>query len=327
MTFFKKIIFDNKTISHIESRQVSDTQSDIAFVIHVYYIEIWKELCDYIKKLDRQFDLYITVSKDMNDNNIHKIYNDFPNANIYILENKGRDILPFLQVVNLIDNCSYKYICKLHTKKSLNNENGDVWRKLLYYDLIGSNEIVNNVIEKLESNNVGMVTGKNVILNFTEYDFGNKEKIKALLKIAHLEFDHDFTFAAGSMFWINSDVLQPLVKLFRENYLNFEEENSQTDHTVAHALERFFGLLCKVKEKSIVSTQTDYSKLDKDTLDRLASLAFFQLFRISYLGEEEKKRIVYETINSRWDSKVIMAIKKRLPDKVVFYIKMIMGKK
>jgi glycosyltransferase involved in cell wall biosynthesis len=197
-----------------------------------------------------------------------------------MVENRGRDVLPFLQVLNLIGTQNYTYLCKLHTKKSVEIDNGDAWRKLLYYDLIGSAEIVNENIQRFKNNNkLGIITGKNLILNGAHFDLGNQIQLQNLASVCHIPFTNDYHFAAGTMFWIRVDLLIPLLSLTENSQLLFEKESGQTDHTLAHALERFFGLLCTNAHLEIAESHADYTNLDKKTLEQLAMLAFTQRFK------------------------------------------------
>jgi len=80
------------------------------------------------------------------------------------------------------------------------------------------------------------------------------------------------------MFWIRPHILAPLIELFEEGRLEFEPEQGQTDNTLAHAIERFIGLLCHIEGYEIKESISDYRQLDPGTLNDLAVLAFTQKF-------------------------------------------------
>jgi lipopolysaccharide biosynthesis protein len=275
----KKITYDNGLLSYSEDKTMVQTLNDVAIVIHLYYVDIWMEIQSYLERVKIGYDLFITVTDNLTEKELVHIIKENPNANIYLTDNRGRDVLPFLHIMSLIGLDKYKYICKLHTKKSISNDNGDVWRKLLYYDLIGSDMIVKKILETFtEHNKVGQITGKNVVLDSIKYDFNNNLTVQHLSKMSNTNFSEKYEFSAGTMFWIRPEILKPIITLLQENKLKFENESGQTDNTLAHAVERFFGFLCKVKEYEIIESSSEYQKLPNATLEELAALAFFQRF-------------------------------------------------
>ncbi|SFV59605.1 Possible glycosyltransferase [hydrothermal vent metagenome] len=186
--------------------------------------------------------------------------------------------MPFLGLLPRL--MEYEFICKLHSKKSVEIESGDAWRKLLYYDLIGSDSIVKKNIKRFEDDkNLGMITGKNLILNGVHFNLDNQKNLQNLASQAKISFSPEYSFPAGTMFWLRLEIFAPLLPLIENNTLKFEEELGQTDHTLAHALERFFGLLCKSQNKSIEESHADYQKLNTNILNDLAKLAFTQRFQ------------------------------------------------
>ena len=255
-----------------------DTKTpQIAIVIHLYYTEVWQELFAYLQNIDLEYDLFITVSDTIDAKILESLKADVPHAFIFGLENKGRDVLPFLTLLPKL--MPYALVCKLHSKKSVEIKSGDAWRKLLYYDLIGSNEIIKETIARFEADeSVGMITGKNLRLNGVHFDLDNQKNLQNLASMAKISFTPEYDFPAGTMFWVRSEIFAPLLPLIENHRLDFEKEAGQTDHTLAHALERFFGLLCKVQDKSIEESHANYQKLDNTTLNDLAKLAFTQRF-------------------------------------------------
>ena len=277
------------------------SNNSTAIIVHIFYLDVWYEIVHYLETLNLEFDLYITLSETIVDTHIVDIMQQFPDAYLYKVENRGRDVLPFLQILNLIDETKYDYLCKLHTKKSVEIDNGYAWRKLLYYDLIGSEEIVNNILKRFETDEqLGMVTGKNLVLNGAHFDLGNHTQLQELASLSGISFKPDYLFAAGTMFWIRTRLLSPIFSLIQNNQLRFEKESGQTDHTLAHALERYFGLLCLDAEQSIEESNANYKNLDEETLNQLAMLAFTQRFKydreIQYRDKliQERDKLIQE---------------------------------
>lgn len=252
---------------------------DTAIVIHVFYIDIWKELEKYLKNINISFDLHITFADTLEDKDILAVYASFPEAYYYSVKNQGRDVLPFLNVMSHIGVNQYKYICKLHTKKTNSSPLGDVWRKLLYFDLIGSNTTVNDIISLLKNKKtVGIISGKNTLLDSVKFDFENKNNVQNLTKKMNKPYLNEYLFPAGTMFWIRPQIVAPLLDLLENNKLNFEREIGQKDNTLAHAVERVFGLLCKIDNFTLLETNNSYKKLDDKTLDKIASLVLQQQY-------------------------------------------------
>ena len=276
-----QLIHNNNTITKKEATPLNLKPKNIAIIIHLYYHDLWeKEIKGYLEQLSIPYDLFITIPEGRNEEEILQLFHDQPHAYIFSTENRGRDVLPFLQVMKIIGTDSYKYICKIHSKKTGESALGNVWRQLLYYDLIGSNDIVQKTLQTFEKNkNVGVITGKNTILDSERYTYGNDAKITQLAQEAQLIYDRHYYFAAGTMFWTRSELLVPIVDLFLSEKLYFEEESGQKDDTLAHAIERFFGIIVQAKKQKIIESPAQYSKLKETTLNELASLVLSQQYR------------------------------------------------
>jgi len=327
-------------------------------------MDVWQELSRYLEQLNLDFDLYISMPQNTPDKSIIHIFETFPDVQLYSVENRGRDVLPFLQILNIIGTSSYTYICKLHTKKSVEIDNGDAWRKLLYYDLIGSEDIIESIYAKFKQNEaLALLTGKNLIFDGIQFDLGNNKNVKVLCEQAKIPFHPNYHFAAGTMFWARSSIFTSLLPLLEDDTLDFEDENGQTDNTLAHAMERFFGLLCESGAYELGESDADYSDLDKDTLNNLAMLAFMQRFKndreIQYrdklIHERDKKlNKIYATKTYKvifllnrlplilrtmlhfnikkihaadsQEYRLVQAIKRRLPSKIITLLKKVRNK-
>ncbi len=353
------------TVNKTAPSPINHPKHDIAIIIHLFYLDVWEEIVTYLQELTIPFDLYITIPEGFQPKEILGIWQHFPHAHLYMVENRGRDVLPFLHILQLIGRSNYTYLCKLHTKKSVTSHSGNAWRKLLYYDLIGSPRIAQENIQRLDTQHkLGIITGKNLILDAVKFDLGNSSRVKELASLANIPYRPDYHFAAGTMFWARVSLFQPLQVLMEKDLLDFEEERGQSDHTLAHALERFFGLLCHNAKLELAASYANYQELDRHTLEELAILAFTQRFEYDLrihgknLLIHEKDKMLHniltsksyrftkpfrdasflfetllhfklEKINSHGtnEHKLAMAIKRRIPERLFWLLKRIIKKR
>ena len=73
----------------------------------------------------------ITDKGEETDELIPRIAARFPRARILRYPNRGRDVLPFVHLVNAGVLDGYRAVCKVHTKRSPHREDGDHWRRHL----------------------------------------------------------------------------------------------------------------------------------------------------------------------------------------------------
>jgi len=212
-----QLYYVDNEVSEGTPQPVVPSSTQIAIVCHIFYPDIWPEIREYINQIDIPFDLYVTIPPHIGEEEAAVILTEHPGVRLYRTQNRGRDVLPFLLVMNHVGTSTYRYICKLHTKKTGASPLGNVWRKLLYFDLIGSDRTVKETIAMFENDpDIGMVTGKNTILDSERYDYGNTAKIDKLIEMSGFLFQDEYLFAGGTMFWVRSELLEPVLKLFRE---------------------------------------------------------------------------------------------------------------
>jgi len=216
-------------------------KTDTAVIIHLFYSDLWEEFCRYLENLEHDFDLYIsTPGTAAVDELIHKKY---PDAYIYHSENKGRDMLPFMLIYNAIYQLNYDFILKIHTKKSPHRVDGDVWRQDMCSKLLGSREIVKQIKDHLRGTEFGMIAPAGHVVASGYYWGSNEANVKMLCERACIDTANLlFPFVAGSMFWAKPSALIELFEIDLK-ISDFENECGQIDGTLAHALERFVGLI------------------------------------------------------------------------------------
>ncbi|NOR72208.1 MAG: glycosyltransferase, partial [Methylomarinum sp.] len=224
----------------------------IAVVLHLYYFDLWPEFELAISNIPQEFDLYVSIPEGSDKSVSSAILKSFPAANIYVVPNKGRDILPFLTIFKDIQPLGYKLILKLHTKKSPHmkalklHEDGDKWRQSTLCSLVQWHKRVNDIVDVFESNpKLGIFSPFDRLHSFNSTDT-NFQTINQLMPGIDIDtFDKkQFIFSGGSMFWFRPEAIEGVLKL-NLTADDFEEESGQIDGTLAHAIERLFGVLCQ----------------------------------------------------------------------------------
>jgi len=238
---------DKEQLGELPATQLQDLnitrRHDTCVILHLYYPEMWDRISAYVANLGRKFDLVVTIPDGI-DLPIGLIREKFPQAQVYRCENRGRDVAPFLAVFSAIAELQYKYVCKIHAKRSLHLKNGIEWQEDMLEKLLGSPRVITQIIKAFEKNPDWGVIGPQG--HVVPYDYFWKQNAANVIRLAHsLDIrteDLDFSYVAGSMFWFRPAALAPILKLGLHTQ-DFETEQGQIDGTLAHAMERFLGLV------------------------------------------------------------------------------------
>ena len=218
----------------------------IAIQAHVFYPELIADTCAYLDNIPYAYDLYITTNEKYKATYIEEYLKNNCSAKNYYVEvvaNKGRDVMPFImQMKDYIH--KYEYICHIHTKKSLHNDVGDIWRKYLYDNLIGSREIINQIFYLFESHqDIGVIFPENMANLRMHLVWGeNKQYGEWLFKKMNIEkrqFIEEIIFPAGNMFWARTSAVKDVFEIKYKDS-DFPEERGQVDGTIMHAIERIW---------------------------------------------------------------------------------------
>jgi lipopolysaccharide biosynthesis protein len=227
----------------------------IAVILHLYHVEMWDEIAEYLAHIPEIFDLFISVpqGKAMN---ISVLVETFPQAHIYHCINRGRDVAPFVEIYSAVYDSGYKLICKIHTKKSNHLSEGDYWRQFLLNELLGTEQRVKAILAIYNDYpEVGMLAPQGNLYSAIDIStMSNQTNIQRVGETLAIPL-HNFKFEypAGSMFWCRADSFQKLARSGIQTK-DFPPERGQLNNTLAHALERFFGLLVIDRQQYIADT-------------------------------------------------------------------------
>jgi hypothetical protein len=228
--------------------QASDRSASVAaaVVAHIYYEDTWPDIAGALRGVTIPFDLIVTTVAGR-ERLIESIRRSYPRAEIDIMENRGRDIGPFLALLEQGRLDGYRYVCKVHGKKSTDGGRttyvGEMWRRRLLFDLLGAPGAALAVVDMFERDpSIGMIGPRVFRLPKANYpqDLSWSANRPMTLKIAGRmgvpadKFQLDFF--GGTMFWVRPEALKPLRDLRLAADMPYE--SGLIDGDLPHALER-----------------------------------------------------------------------------------------
>jgi hypothetical protein len=219
-------------------------------VLHLYYADLWPEIRAWLAALRAPFDLVVTTPPE-NAGLGARIAADFPGAEIRIMENRGRDVGPFVELLGEGRFDSWPLLLKIHGKRSgkagPRSLLGDAWRKASFDDLAGGDARVEAILGRFAVEpRLGMIgparfriPGGPVAMR---RPFGLNEAATLALAdrmgVPPSAFRLDFF--AGTMFWARPEALAPLKDL-RLRLADFPAGAGPEDGALQHAVERLFA--------------------------------------------------------------------------------------
>ena len=252
LNYFSKAIFNLDITTENNYIDLFNNKSTIAIQVHLYYEELINEIINKTNNIPFNYDLYITIINNSIYTNINNYIKKYSNTNkfeILIVENKGRDVLPFLtQMKNRFK--KYKYICHIHSKKSMTvPEIGFLWRKYLFNNLLGNIHVVSEIINDFEQNKkLGFIfpeTFYNIVQQFFIITNTTKFWLNYLSSKLFKNYERGklINFPAGNMFWAK---IKAIFQLFLYDFnSDFPDEDNQINDTIMHGIERIWLYLVK----------------------------------------------------------------------------------
>lgn len=160
---------------------------------------------------------------------------------VHRVPNQGRDVGPFLELVRRGVLQPTGPVLKLHGKRSPHRADGDAWRRALWHGVLPSGDVARKSYQLLVNELCPTVLAPSQAWVTSGPEDCNYPRIKKVLS-GHVELATHFTYAAGSTFWSNAAFIARLRHLSL-GINDFEREAGQLDGTLAHAMERAFGVI------------------------------------------------------------------------------------
>jgi hypothetical protein len=217
------------------------TDARLAVVLHLYYPELWPEIYIALQGLSEAWDLFITAPAFATSPCIREIAATVPRVRFLPALNHGRDVLPWLRLLDTGELDGYEWVCKLHTKRSPHLSDGGRWRQQLLTGLLGEPGGSSTVLASLRVQPQAGVAGVAATLISPEHPRWAGSSAVAVRRVRRQlglpEAGPRDPYFAGTMFWFRPCAVGHLKGLARQPAL-FEPEFGQVDGTSAHAVER-----------------------------------------------------------------------------------------
>lgn len=258
-----------------EASSESRRDKPLAVVLHVFYPDLLPELLDQLRVIDVPFDLILTNASgaplDLSEPGAAR------STRVVDVENRGRDIWPFLQVVQagLLD--GYDAVLKLHTKKSpegvattLGASTGQEWRNQLVGSLLATEQTFRQAYDTVTTGPGGLACNDASVAGPEAWSTDRRAVRHLARRIGVRCPAAALRFPAGSIY-IMRGTLVPVLKELRMSAEDFEGEASAAYTTTAHAVERLMGYVARSEGLDVVGLPAPATGRQRERFGRAAS--------------------------------------------------------
>jgi lipopolysaccharide biosynthesis protein len=219
---------------------VDASQANTALVAHVFYPDLFGEILASHRTLPECAALIVTAPQEKLAE-IRSLCPPGVDLRLHAAPNRGRDVAPFLMLLNAGVLDPFDTVLKLHTKKSPHLLFGGLRRRMLYLSLAGERSNVARILSHFARSNAGLVGMRSLFRSRPSFWMANRNRVTALCARMTPPADPKLAFFEGTMFWVRVSALAPLRSAAIAES-EFEAEAGQLDGTLHHALERAFSL-------------------------------------------------------------------------------------
>lgn len=221
----------------------------IAAMVHMFHADLAGEFASLLGHLPGGSEVLVTTDTEAKRDEILAAFADWRGGfEVRLVPNRGRDMAP--KLCAFTDRYhEFDLVLFLHSKKTDHSAMAAGWRDVLLGGLCGSTAVVNSILALFEADpTLGLVFPQHhePIRPYTgwEYNFSAAQKLARRMGV-RLRRSGLLEFPSGSMFWARPAAFKPILDLGLTPQ-DFPEEAGQTDATVAHAIERLFGLAAEL---------------------------------------------------------------------------------
>ncbi|SDJ97477.1 Rhamnan synthesis protein F [Agrobacterium fabrum] len=249
-------------VDHSE-KAVSPLPLRACVYVHLHYMETWPEIKAALLQNTVEMDVVISVTA--HDSNFREnVLTTFPNARIIHMENRGRDVGPFMELLKQGIFKNYDAVCKIHGKLSRKNGKETIsGHRIRRYTLacLLANGAGDHVLKSFsEYPEIGLLGPRNLSLPLqgkpvSQYIKNELSRMRQVFQRADVTFDpQDAQFFVGTMFWFRPAAFK-LLERTNIGLNDFQPENGAKKGTLQHGLERAFSSLTKQAGYKVAAKQ------------------------------------------------------------------------
>ncbi len=238
----------------------SEGAPKIAVAAHFHYADLWPELERLLRRWSVRPTLFLTLTRD-DPELARRLPALFPGSTVRVVENRGRDIRPFLLPLEEGAFDGFDLVCKIHSKKSLGGGRhkifGEIWRRATYLDLFASDAQVGRIAAMFQADAglglIGPRRFRSISTAARPRDLlgPNRPTVEALAaRMGRPIVGDAFDFFEGAMFWARPQALEPIRKLGLSREA-FDAGDGKLDGGIEHAIERLFNHAARIAGFSV----------------------------------------------------------------------------
>jgi hypothetical protein len=236
----------------------------VGVFLHLFYPDLAPVFRDRLAVLGVPHRIHISTDTEAKAAVIRAV---FPEAQVRVLPNRGRDVFP--KLCGFADaHAAHDIVLHLHGKKSAHSGRLDQWLQQCLDCLLPPSAEVNRILSLFDAvADLGMVAPLTYQAVLGAAHWGDNQQIAQELALrmgleGPLPDDTTLEFPVGSMFWARTAALRPLLELGLQDE-HFPPEAGQVDATPAHAVERLFGVVCRATGHRLIRVAAAGSRAHK----------------------------------------------------------------
>lgn len=222
-----------------------------AVVLHVFYDEAAQGPLSTLKKVEAEFDLFVTASKPLSPSLAESVRQSGRRTRLIERPGAGQDLALFLSLIPNLAAEGYQAVCKLHTKRDPLTDLGERWRRIGANAVIGTSARFSQIQALFEADDkLAFVGSKSLYVSAEAYMYESYGDVVEILRASYPDaaINSDWGFFAGSVFWARPHRLEPLSLAAAS--AGFGKSQARDDE-LAHALERAVGFIRRSERAKI----------------------------------------------------------------------------
>ncbi len=255
-----------RPVERLVSLPAPTRRPTVAVAVHVFYVELFGEICAALAMLPYRFSLLVTTDEPEKAERIEAGFASHgldASLLVQVHENRGRNFGPFLVGLRHAVR-AHDLVLHLHTKKSLHRgAELAAWREVLLRTLLPARPVVSGLIQRfVDDPALGVLTASpGEEMRYWGYHWlSNRHLAQPLFDRLGLRSavpEGMLDYPVGGMFWARTKAIAPLLD-HTWTIEDFPPELGQTDGTIMHAVERVIVLAAQ--EEGYGFTELDYER-------------------------------------------------------------------